>query len=195
MMPVTCSGLAWSRPTDRETVSVPAPTLRGQRVVLRPVGDDDVAILRAILDEPAVARWWGPRQPGVDVAMDWLDGDQDTTVLAIELDGQVVGSIQFAEESDPDYRHAGIDLFLASTVHGQGLGPDAIRTVARHLFEERGHHRLTIDPSAANERAIRAYASVGFRPVGVMRRYERGPDGTFHDGLLMDLLREELTQG
>jgi len=33
---------------------------------------------------------------------------------------------------------------------------------------------------------------VGFRPVGVMRRYERGADGTFHDGLLMDLLAEEL---
>jgi aminoglycoside 6'-N-acetyltransferase len=25
-----------------------------------------------------------------------------------------------------------------------------------------------------------------------MRQYERGPDGTFHDGLLMDLLRDEL---
>jgi aminoglycoside 6'-N-acetyltransferase len=25
-----------------------------------------------------------------------------------------------------------------------------------------------------------------------MRRYERGPDGQFHDGLLMDLLRDEL---
>jgi hypothetical protein len=24
-----------------------------------------------------------------------------------------------------------------------------------------------------------------------MRRYERGPDGTWHDGLLMDLLFEE----
>jgi aminoglycoside 6'-N-acetyltransferase len=34
---------------------------------------------------------------------------------------------------------------------------------------------------------------VGFRPVGVMRQYERGGDGQFHDGLLMDLLREELT--
>jgi aminoglycoside 6'-N-acetyltransferase len=64
--------------------------------------------------------------------------------------------------------------------------------VARWLFEERGHHRLTIDPSAANERAIRAYTAIGFKPVGVMRRYERGPDGTFHDGLLMDLLRDEL---
>jgi RimJ/RimL family protein N-acetyltransferase len=36
------------------------------------------------------------------------------------------------------------------------------------------------------------YTSVGFRPVGVMRQYERGGDGRFHDGLLMDLLRDEL---
>jgi aminoglycoside 6'-N-acetyltransferase len=34
---------------------------------------------------------------------------------------------------------------------------------------------------------------VGFRPIGVMREYERGRDGTFHDGLLMDMLRGELT--
>jgi len=35
---------------------------------------------------------------------------------------------------------------------------------------------------------------VGFRPVGVMRQYERGGDGHFHDGLLMDLLRGELAE-
>ena len=39
--------------------------------------------------------------------------------------------------------------------------------------------------------AIRAYKKVGFRPVGVMRRYDLGPDGTFHDDLLMDLLPEK----
>jgi aminoglycoside 6'-N-acetyltransferase len=52
---------------------------------------------------------------------------------------------------------------------------------------------MTIDPSAANEGAIRAYERVGFRRVGIQRSYERGPDGTFHDGLLMDLLADELT--
>jgi aminoglycoside 6'-N-acetyltransferase len=176
-------------------VSDPDLVLRGRRVILRPVGDDDIATLRAILDEPEVARWWGPRRAGVDVAHDWLEADEDTVVLAIELDGVVVGSIQSSEEPDADYRHAGIDLFLATAVHGQGLGPDAIRAVARYLVDVRGHHRLTIDPSAANTRAIRAYASVGFRPVGVMRRYERGPDGTFHDGLLMDLLADEIVEG
>lgn len=168
-----------------------ALTVRGLRVVLRPVLPEDVAILRTHLQDPSVARWWGPARLDVDVADDWLDSDPDTTVRTIEVDGAVAGSIQTAEESDPDYRHAGIDLFLGPAFQGRGLGSDAIRTVARWLFEERGHHRLTIDPSAANERAIRTYTAIGFRPVGVMRRYERGPDGTFHDGLLMDLLREE----
>ena len=43
--------------------------------------------------------------------------------------------------------------------------------------------------------AIRCYAAVGFHPVGVLRRYERDVDGAgWHDGLLMDLLAEELAQ-
>jgi aminoglycoside 6'-N-acetyltransferase len=173
-----------------------APTLVGERVTLRPAGPDDVERLREILTEPSVARWWGgarPGEPDYDVAEDWLDVEPTDTTFVIELDGLVVGSIQCSEELEPDYRHAGIDLFLDTAHQGAGLGPDAIRTLARWLIEERGHHRLTIYPSAANERAIAAYRSVGFRPVGVMRRYERGPDGTWHDGLLMDLLAEELT--
>jgi aminoglycoside 6'-N-acetyltransferase len=167
------------------------PILTGERVVLRPARADDVERLRAILLEPSVARWWGPSDPAT-VAEEWLDVEADDGVFVIELDGVVVGSIQYAEETDPDYRHAGVDLFLAASVQGQGAGPDAIRTVARFLIDVRGHHRLTIDPSAANERAIHVYSKLGFRPIGIQRRYERGPDGTFHDGLLMDLLAEEL---
>ncbi|MCW2875900.1 MAG: N-acetyltransferase [Streptomyces oryziradicis] len=49
-----------------------------------------------------------------------------------------------------------------------------------------------IDPAGDNIAAIRCYRKVGFRPVGVMRQYERGPDGIWHDGLMMDLLGEEL---
>ena len=63
-----------------------------------------------------------------------------------------------------------------------------MRTLVRHLLVDRGHHRLVIDPAADNEPAIRCYAAAGFRPVGVMRRYEQGPDGSWHDGLLMELV-------
>ncbi|HET9347248.1 MAG TPA: GNAT family protein [Candidatus Limnocylindrales bacterium] len=169
-----------------------APTLRGERMLLRAVRAEDVPALREVLQEPSVARWWGAPREGVDVADDWLAIDPDTIQWTIEVDGTVAGSIQAAEEDDPDYRHAGLDLFLGPSFQDRGLGRDAIRTVARWLFETRGHHRLTIDPSAANARAIAAYQAVGFRPVGIQRQYERGPDGTFHDGLLLDLLRDEL---
>jgi aminoglycoside 6'-N-acetyltransferase len=173
-------------------VTRPAPpTLRGERVVLRPVTEADRDRLRAILVEPSVARWWG--LPGAsDPTAEWVTPDEESVGFVVEVDGDIVGSIQFYEESDPDYRHAGMDLFLDTAHQGQGLGRDAIRTLARYVFEALDHHRLIIDPAAANEAAIRSYGAVGFRPVGVMRAYERGPDGTFHDGLLMDLLRHEL---
>jgi aminoglycoside 6'-N-acetyltransferase len=87
-----------------------------------------------------------------------------------------------------------MDIYIDPSVRGRGVGTDAVRTLARHLFVDHGHHRLVIDPAAHNAAAIRSYRKVGFRPIGIMRRYERGTDGTWHDGLLMDLLAEELIE-
>ena len=133
-----------------------------------------------------------------EAARAWLaEPDEGEIGFAILDSGSraVIGYIQAAEEATPMYRHAGIDLFLTTRRQGQGIGPEAIRLLARWLIEVRGHHRLTIDPAADNEQAIRAYEKLGFRRVGVMRQYERGPDGTWHDGLLMDLLAGELKSG
>ena len=110
----------------------------------------------------------------------------------IELEDQVVGWVQWQAEEDPDYRHASIDIYVDAPVHGRGVCSDAIRTLARHLIVDHGHQRLEIDPAVDNVAAIRCYTKVGFRPVGIRRRSERGPDGTWHDALLMDLLAEEL---
>ena len=169
------------------------PTLHGELVTLRPARRDDLDRLREILLQPSVARWWGgPRDdPDFDVAADWFDGDETDAVFVIEVDGRTVGSIQFGQELEPDYRHGTIDLFLEADHQGRGLGPDAIRTVARYLFDELGHHRITIDPSAANDRAIRR-TSAWVPADRSDAPYERGPDGTWHDGLLMDMLRDEL---
>jgi aminoglycoside 6'-N-acetyltransferase len=168
------------------------PILTGCRVTIRPGGPEDVPRLRAILAEPSVAQWWGEPDPATVIEADLRGGDS-TVLLVMEIDGQVAGGIQYVEENEPMYRHAGIDVYLGGRFQGRGAGTEAVGLLARFLFERRGHHRITIDPAAANVRAIRSYAKVGFRPVGVMRQYERGGDGQFHDGLLMDLLRDELT--
>jgi aminoglycoside 6'-N-acetyltransferase len=170
------------------------PVLAGRRVTIRPGRPGDAARLREILAEPSVSQWWGEPDP-LSVIEDALRGDDEEILLVMEIDGEVAGGIQYSEENDPMYRHAGIDIYLGTRFQGQGAGTEAVAVLARYLFTERGHHRITIDPAAHNDRAIRSYAKVGFRPVGVMRQYERGPDGQFHDGLLMDLLRDELAVG
>lgn len=128
------------------------------------------------------------------VGEDFAESEAGVTAYVIVLDGAVVGWIQWGAEEEPDYRHANIDIYVDPAVHGRGVGTDALRTLARHLFVDQGHHRLVIDPAADNAAAIRSYSKVGFRPVGVMRQYERGPDGTWHDNLLMDLLAGELAE-
>jgi aminoglycoside 6'-N-acetyltransferase len=156
-------------------------------VVLRTLHEDDLPRLVEIGREPEVARWW----PDIDEPSlrEQLEG---ATAFAIEHGGELVGLAQWWENDDEDFRHAGIDIFLASARHGRGLGRDAVRTLARWLVDERGHHRIAIDPALANERAIRCYEAVGFRRVGALRRYWKGPDGEWHDGLLLDLLADEL---
>jgi RimJ/RimL family protein N-acetyltransferase len=184
--------LAVSLTTTRHDVGVtsgPGGELAGDGVVLVPVVEAHVPHLRRILlTEPVRSRW------GDEAASpQWPFDDPSSTRYAVVLAGSVCGMVQYAEESEPGYRHASIDIFVDPAVHGRGVGRGAVRTLARHLVGDRGHHRLVIDPAADNEAAIRCYASVGFRPVGVMRRYERDVDGAgWHDGLLMDLLAEEL---
>jgi RimJ/RimL family protein N-acetyltransferase len=152
-------------------------------IVLRPLAEGDAPELRRIHSTPEVAwRWDLPAQ-------DFPWDEPEATRRTIEIDGTVAGMIQFSEELDPKYRHASIDLFLAPALHGRGVGTEAVRRMVRHLTRERGHHRITIDPAADNLAAIRAYEKVGFRRVGLMRSYERDPDGRgWHDGLLMELV-------
>jgi aminoglycoside 6'-N-acetyltransferase len=164
-------------------------TLTGTQVRLRPVRPGDKEKLWQIFSDPEVARWWGDPAKSVE---DSLAVSEDDSQFLIELDGEAIGFIQCSEETDPMYRHASIDISLRSPWQGKGLGPDAIKTLARFLIDQHGHHRLTIDPAAHNRRAIKAYERVGFKPVGLMRQYERAPDGEWHDGLLMDMLAAEL---
>ena len=168
-----------------------APTLQGARVRLRPATEADIPELARIRATPEVLRWW---RGGEDLSAAVVDdlAQTDIETFVIEHDGRVAGAIQWQAETEPDYRHASIDIYLDPAMHSCGLGSDAVRTLARHLIADHGHHRLVIDPAADNVAAIRSYAKVGFRPVGVMRRYELGLDGSWHDGLLMDLLADEL---
>jgi len=158
--------------------------LQGPRAILRPGVEGDIPRLVEVFAAESVARWW-PDQDASSLR-DLIGGEPGLCVWVVEVDGVVAGIAQAYEESDPQYRHAGIDVSLAPEAQGRGLDPEVVGLVLDHLVG-RGHHRVVIDPNAANTRAIRAYEKVGFRPVGTMRSYEWDATlGRWTDGLLME---------
>ena len=167
---------------------MPTPDAPGSfELVLRPLEAGDEAELLRIHQTPEVLRWWD--EP--DEAFPW--DEPQSTRFTIEVDSAIAGLIQYWEELEPKYRHAGMDLFLDPALHGRGIGSEAVRRVALVLFRERGHHRITIDPATSNLAAIRSYEKVGFKPVGVLREAERDLAGEgWHDSLMMELLAREI---
>ena len=145
--------------------------------------------MRRIHQAPEVVRWW-------DVPEETFPWDEpESTRLTIEVDGVVAGLVQYWEDPEAKYRHAGIDLFLDPAIHGRGVGTEVVRRVVRLLIDEHGHHRITIDPATMNIAAIKAYTKAGFTAVGVMRKAERDAGGGgWHDCLLMELVVSDSRQ-
>jgi RimJ/RimL family protein N-acetyltransferase len=158
--------------------------VRGERLCLEPVRPEHAERLRALREAPSVTRWWEPPPEGWPLTI-----APDLQAFTVVVDGEVAGYLQFSEEPDPDSRYADVDIFLGPEHQGRGLGSEAMRTMVRHLIDERGHHRITLSTSVDNARAIRSYEKVGFRRVGVMRKAARSHlTGEWEDELLMELV-------
>lgn len=147
-------------------------------LALREFEPSDEGAVLAILGEPEVARWWPV--PDFERETGWM----------VLVDGEPAGWLEYHEEDYVWYPSVAFDIALTTSVHGRGYGRRALALAIGH-FVAKGHHRFTLDPNVANERAIRCYASLGFERVGVMRAYERNPDGGWNDALLLELIVAE----
>jgi len=150
--------------------------MRDGDLELRRFEHADAAAVEALFAEPDVKRWWA-------------DGDYDRDCgWVAEVDGRFAGWVQYVEEPYVWCPSVALDIALTSDLHGRGYGRRALKLAIEH-FVAKGHHRFTIDPDPRNERALKCYEAVGFKPVGILRAYERDPDsGGWKDGLLMDLI-------
>ncbi len=147
-------------------------------LALRPFEPAHEEAVLAILGEPAVARWWP--EPDFQRDTGWL----------VEVAGRPSGWLEYHEEDHAWFPSVAFDIALTSPLHGRGYGRRALR-LAIDSFVAKGHHRFTLDPNVANERAIRAYEALGFERVGVMRAYERNREGGWNDALLLELIVPE----
>jgi aminoglycoside 6'-N-acetyltransferase len=137
--------------------------LHGQLTRVRPATPEDAELLVAWHADPEVARYWdGKTYTRAEILERLERGDVDAFV--VEAGDEPVGYLQAWREEDEPLR-GGLDMFLVPAARGRGLGPDAARTLARHLLDDGGWTRVTVDPYTWNEPAIRAWRRAGFRDV------------------------------
>jgi aminoglycoside 6'-N-acetyltransferase len=141
--------------------------LHGRLTVVRTATEEDADLLVGWHADPDVARFWDDETYTRDEILDRLRR-AEVEPFVVEAQGEPVGYLQAWNDLPGD---GGIDMFLIPNARGRGLGPDAARTLARHLRDERGWLRVTVDPYLWNEAAIRAWRRAGFRDVE-----EREPD-------------------
>jgi RimJ/RimL family protein N-acetyltransferase len=111
--------------------------------------------------------------------------------FVIEADGEAAGSMGFHVSNEPN-RIARLErLAVHPRFRGRRIADDASWLFQRHLLLELGFHRLEMEIYGFNERAQAHAERVGWVKEGVKRRaYLR--EGTWEDGVMYSLLREDL---
>ena len=150
--------------------------VRGRLTSLRPASTDDVERLVAWHADPEVSRYWDD-ETFTHAEMEGRLAREDVEAWIVEEGREPVGYLQVhagaanvggkaADVRREDRAAAGgsggLDMFLIPSARGRGLGPDAARAMAAHLLHERGRERVTVDPYAWNEGAVRAWERAGF---------------------------------
>jgi len=130
--------------------------VRGRLTALRPAGADDVDRLVAWHADPEVSRYWDD-ETFTRAEMEERLARGDVEAWIVEESGEPIGYLQVHPE--------GLDMFLIPEARGRALGPDAARAMAEHLLRERDRDRVTVDPYAWNEGAVRAWERAGFVEV------------------------------
>lgn len=150
-------------------------------MVLRPLTEDDMALLHEWLQRPHIVRWWGGEAERPEMAVTRAKylprvlAEEMVTPYIVMLGDRPIGYAQsyvamgsgdgwWEDITDPGVR--GIDQSLGDEADlGRGLGTRLVRALVDKLFEDRQVTRIQTDPDPTNARAIRCYEKAGFRAL------------------------------
>jgi len=174
------------------------PTIRGEKVYLRPPERDDVPLFVAWFSDADVLHHLMMRAP-MSVAMEeaWFErmltaeGKTDYHfVICLLADGRPIGTVGLNDIHERS-GHAEFGIAIGEKEEwGKGYGTDALNAICDFGFGELRLERIELHVYAENERGRRAYVKAGFVHEGTLRRahFARGQHQDVH---LMSQLRDE----
>lgn len=166
--------------------------LEGKNVELRTVEEEDIERLRDIVNLREVRSGLGYAHPfNLEGEEDWFESIQDEDiVLAICVDGEVIGNIALERSDRESSRRAEFGIMIDPDHHGNGYGSEAVELLIEHAFDELNLHKLEARAHESNEASQSIWEKFGFEQEGV-RREQIFKDGEYRDAYWYGLLRRE----
>jgi RimJ/RimL family protein N-acetyltransferase len=130
-----------------------------------------------------------------EVIAEWcseIDYGRNLPILAL-LDGQVIGVCTLHQQLGGWKRHIGrISVFIHPLFRGRGIAKALVSEVVE-IAQQMGLEKLEAEFIAAQERAIRVFALIGFSELLRLEDYVRDMQAISHDYVLMgmDLTTDE----
>ncbi|AUG76022.1 acetyltransferase [Kitasatospora sp. MMS16-BH015] len=183
--------------------SFPETAISTERLLLRPLSDDDAPGLTAMMADELVHAWTAIPQPFTEAhALEWsrslaparrISGRGIVFAVTEHLTQRLVGVVELRST---DWRLLSTEatFITASWARGEGYAPEAVLGVAQWLFEDRGFLRLELRTAAGNTAAQQVTQKIGSISEGVLRSAWIVRDGgeSRSDLILWSLLPEDL---
>jgi RimJ/RimL family protein N-acetyltransferase len=164
-------------------------------VALRPVTEDDLALIRRFVTEPGLIGldWAGFRDAGAIArrfAVDGYLGDNDGRLM-VDADGTTAGFMSYTGgQFGAAGRHWEIGIVLLPERRGHGIGWRAQAMLCDYLFAHTPAQRIQAGTHPENLAEQRSLEKAGFTLEGVIRACEFRA-GQWRDGHLYSRLRDD----
>jgi RimJ/RimL family protein N-acetyltransferase len=179
-------------------MSLPAPTLRTARLLLRPFGDEDAAALFALQSNGHVLRYWdAPAWSDPSHALGFIAAcrqmaDEGTGVrLAVERlsDGRFIGWCT-SNRWNPGHRSASLGYCFDDAAWGHGYATEATGVLLTWAFDHLDMNRVQAETDTRNLASARVLEKLGFVREGLLRE-DCVVNGDVSDSWVFGLLRRE----
>lgn len=191
------------------TSTFPNISISTERLVLRPLDEDDVSALAEMMNDEQVAAWTDVPQPfSEDGARNWITEYAPTQRtaghgldLAVTefLTQRLVGVIQLGR-TNWHVRSTELSYIIAPWARGEGYASEAALATAQWLFGDQKFERIELRTAADNTASQQVAQKIGCISEGVLRgaciAHVRTDDGSWADVrtdfIVWSLLPEDL---
>ncbi|MFF5856610.1 GNAT family N-acetyltransferase [Streptomyces sp. NPDC012751] len=191
------------------TSTFPNISISTERLVLRPLDEDDGPALTEMMNDEQVVAWTTVPHPYTEAdARDWITrsapaertGGRGIVLAVTEFLTQRLVGVVHLRNTDWRVRSSQIAYVTAPWARGEGYASEAVLATAQWLFHDRDFERLELRTAADNTAAQQVAQRIGCISEGVLRNAwiarTRTEDGTWSDVrtdvIVWSLLPEDL---